>query len=139
MAMLQLTPQVELLYKEKHNVPAIDQYIFKQSLEQTLALPTAALTNWVFKASNRLQRAKKRTRLQTKKLQQLHPFFTKPSTTRQSKNNNKNIALVKQTVTPTKNPRHSLKQRLLATSLHKFFPILQKRNNKIPKNDLLPP
>jgi hypothetical protein len=61
MAMLQLAPQVELLYKEEQNVPALDQYIFKQTIEETLNLSTPVLTHWIFKAKNRIQRAKRRT------------------------------------------------------------------------------
>ena len=76
MALLRLTPQVEALYKKQEHTSVEDQYIFKQTIEETLNLPTSAITNWIFKAQHRLHRSRLRMVKASKQQLPIHPFFS---------------------------------------------------------------
>jgi hypothetical protein len=135
MALLRLKPQVEKIFQERHNLEPTEQYIFKHTLEETLALPTATICSWIFQANNRISRAKKRQRQLVKHHLPTHPFFSRlPSHKRHIKQNNKLGTTTKQSKKSTdKRPHHTI------TTLTKFFPILRQRPRPVSKDDLFPP
>jgi hypothetical protein len=75
MALLRLTPQVEQIYKEQPNLMSTDQYIFKQTIEETLNLPTTHLNNWIFKAKKKISKSKEQKKRTKKNHLPPHPFF----------------------------------------------------------------
>jgi hypothetical protein len=126
---LKLKPQVESLFNAQSSLPTSEAYIFANSIEEVLNMPTFSLSNWVFKATNRIKRARQNQRQSNKKKLPLHPFF---SNTRRK--------------TPVKTKPKQYNKRCapkVATSLLTYFSRTPKltiqRKTSQPKNDLKPP
>jgi hypothetical protein len=132
MALLRLSPQVELLYQQMHVIPNTEQYIFQKTKEETLNLPTFALENWIFKAKIRLKAMRARE-AKTKQGKTIHPFFLSQSSKYKLKKK------VQKSQHQGNGRRAPIKR--IATTITKFFTYKHKTQLKSLhlNNDLFPP
>jgi hypothetical protein len=128
-ALLRLQPQVEQLYDEHASKSRETEYIFKQTIKETLALPVSAIESWVFKAKIRLKKIQKQIAHQSKKILPIHPFFTI-----------KNIKNTKRKKSKQKSPKKIVTK---VKSLFNYFWKVPRQNCQPPttteKDDLYPP
>jgi hypothetical protein len=128
--LLRLTPQVQNLYDQRHDLNIDDQYIFNINVDEMLSKPIVTIKTWVHKATLRIKNYKKRLKAKQRqikaKITKIHPFFTIKSSTNQPTNHNKKAKQTK--------PRQ-----LQTSTLTRFFPKIRRHTPPPSQNDLFPP